>query len=447
MTPSPRATPRRPRGLARVAALAVVGAAVIAGSTWIAVRADAPEDDAAAAEKRAIAEALDPMTQAGQDALRRAHFGRQHTPSPIIIPRQTIPLRFSHQLHLGMMDCVDCHDSVLSSLRARDVNLPPEATCLTCHDISTPDGDPPAACSTCHPGYTPEWLPDADRTETSQVLAHPPAVVFPEPHLKFNHKIHLDRGVDCVACHGDMSALDLATADNALPVMGTCIGCHDGKDAPDACSTCHLTEPDGRLRTTFAQGKLEPAGWYHQDAHDDDWITSHRLAASIGDGYCASCHTEKECVDCHNGVSKPLSVHPNNWVLTHASAARKNTPDCASCHRSQTFCVDCHQITQVAYEEPRQAPSTLRFHPEGWVDAAGRRSSNHHAFEAQRNIRACASCHTEDTCTQCHSTLTLGINPHPPGFVASGACDRMRSKNARACVKCHTPSSSAMSCR
>ena len=236
-----------------------------------------------------------------------------------------------------------------------------------------------------------------------------------------------------------MSNVALATRENALPVMGTCLSCHDGKQASSECKTCHLTVPDGRIDTKLLGQMLEPAGWYFDDAHGPGWLEDHRVAASLGDGYCANCHTQKECVDCHNGVTKPLKVHPNNWILQHPIAARKNVPDCQSCHRSQTFCVDCHQATKVVVEQPNRPPEQVSFHGDldRWVGVKGERTAGHHSFEAQRNIRACASCHTEESCMKCHAVTGLNVNPHPPGFVGSGACSRMASKNPRACIKCH----------
>jgi hypothetical protein len=407
--------------------------------------------------------AVDPMTAQGQAALS-ARFGRKHTASAVIFPDQTLPLRFSHKVHLDLeLACTECHGGVTDSLRAKDRNLPPEATCLDCHDAkAAAEGktvDPPASCETCHPGYTPEWLPGADFSNTSAVKVHPPAVVIPEPHLKFNHKAHLQQGIGCERCHGSMKDVDLATRENSLPIMATCIDCHDGKQASSQCKTCHISEPDGRIDTDLPTGKLVPAGWYFMDAHDDDWLNSHRAVASLGEGNCETCHTQKECLDCHNGVKKPLKVHPNNWVLQHSNAGRKNDPDCTSCHRSQTFCVDCHQSTGVSNEVATRQGPRMKFHPDGWVegDVDGDvkmkvRGPNHHGFQAERNIRACASCHLETTCISCHATLDVGgrfskpPTPHPPGFVSSGDCVRVRNKNERVCYKCHTPVSQEMRC-
>ncbi len=439
----------------------LVGLAVVAGLGAVGLTAgyaSAPGGGPPAGEpavKGQLKALGDPMTADGQARRRAAGFGRQHTPSPLIIPEQTIPLRFSHRLHVGLRRCEGCHLDIRDSVRARDRNLPPEDTCLGCHDVldgqAEAGGDPPSRCSTCHPGFEPEWLPGADRGDTSQVKVHPPRVVLPPPNLKFNHKLHLAKGVRCDACHGAVGEIDLATADNALPVMGACLGCHDGRRAPRGCATCHLSKPDGRVQTRLEGRRLEPAGWYRGDAHDDRWIEGHRAVAALDDAYCATCHTKDECMSCHNGVRKPLSVHPNNWILTHTTAARRDVPGCASCHRSQTFCVDCHQQTKVVTEAPNTIDEGLRFHPDGWVGAAGvgRPGGTRHSVEAKRNVRSCAACHTERSCTECHAASSGGpqVNPHPAGFVSSGACDRMRLRNDRVCAKCHRPGSRALRCQ
>lgn len=419
--------------------------------------------------------ATDPMTIRGQLALAQ-RFGRAHTPSPLLLPDQTIPLRFSHRLHVDLVECTDCHTTATTSLRSKDINLPKEAVCLDCHDQAAAargePTDPPSSCDTCHPGFEPRWLPGATFADTHQVEVFPPAMVIPEPHIKFNHKVHADKAIGCDRCHQDMASVELATRDNALPLMATCIDCHDGRPggdspdsgAPNACKTCHLTHPDGRIDTDLPGGKLEPAGWYFMDAHDDNWLQSHRAVATLDESGCASCHTQKECLDCHNGVKKPLKIHPNNWILTHTIPARRNDPDCSSCHHSQSFCVDCHTATKVADTPDSRPPSGVRFHPEGWVDyrdvtgrevpAQGIRGPNHHSFQAQRNIRACASCHTEDSCIACHGAEGVNvtartyfrISPHPLSWTRGSDCVRMRDKNERVCYKCHAPDAQAMRC-
>ena len=445
-------------GARRVLAAALLAATGLTSLAWA-------TEPAPAAPEPPHAKPADPLTARGQaELLAKGRLGRQHTVSPLIVPDQFIPLRFSHRLHLGDLGCTDCHQDIEGSIRSSDDNLPTEEGCFDCHDVkaarSEPPGDPPSTCDTCHPGYQPTFPEGVDPTQTHRALVHPPAVVLPPPNLAFNHKVHLSQEppIGCDVCHGDMTQVDFATRENSLPLMETCLGCHNfgamGR-APSKCATCHLTRPDGRIDTMAAGVPLKPQGWYNGDAHDDGFLMNHKhVAKPDKDGYCESCHTPSFCMDCHNGVTKPLSFHPNNWVLQHPIAARKNTPECSSCHRSQTFCVDCHQQTRVAWEnggKDELRAQGLRFHPEGWVDSRffegiKARGPNHHSFHAQRNIRACASCHTEQTCLTCHAPGfgALAVSPHPPGFGGSGLCRRMLQRNHRACVKCHSLGSGAI---
>ena len=151
------------------------GALLVLGLATFAVRAGDPLP-------LPIAKA-DPMTADGQRELERS-FGRKHTPSDLIFPEQTIPIRFSHAKHVGLVTCTQCHTSVSTSLRAKDRNLPAEAVCLDCHDQAAAARgeatDPPSSCDTCHPGFEPKWLPGADFTDTRAVEVHPPAVLLGE---------------------------------------------------------------------------------------------------------------------------------------------------------------------------------------------------------------------------------------------------------------------------
>ncbi len=389
---------------------------------------------------------------------------RAFLPSKAIFPDQTLPLRFFHDKHLAQeVDCGTCHTNADTSVSAKDVLIPTgkdgEEVCTTCHDFSAGEkGTPPAACSTCHgEGYVPTFPDGAKPHESLKATEKPTAMHIPTPNLKMNHKIHLDKGITCETCHGTLKDVTLATRDNALPVMGTCLQCHDGRTAPSECRTCHLTRPDGRLQTTLSTPdglvQLQPMGRYRNDAHDDAWLKNHATSAKNDEAYCATCHEEKYCLKCHNGVSKPMKVHPNNWTIIHPAAARRNDPSCSSCHRAQSFCLDCHKRVGVAGADEfdgnhkgkayNGSGKLGKFHPDGWVGDlknGAARGPDHHAFQAQRNIRQCAACHTENTCLTCHKGNSLqgvGVSPHPPGFKSSAKCRALKANNERVCAKCH----------
>ncbi len=389
---------------------------------------------------------------------------RPYIPSSVIYPDQVIPLRFFHDKHIAQeIDCATCHEAAEESVSSADQLVPVgeegEEMCSLCHDFSEGEkADPPSACWHCHTkNYEPKLLPDAEPGEFRKVENKPEPMVLPRAHLKMNHKVHVDRGIPCAECHGDMKEIQVATRDNSLPLMNTCMGCHnDQNGASSECRTCHLTHPDGRMRTEFDTGSLMPAGNFRNDAHVDGYIKTHAATAQNEEAYCANCHTQKYCLDCHNGVQKSLRVHPNNWIITHPVSARRNAWNCNSCHRTQNFCMECHKRMKVApsgaLKSNQQSIAFDRqrfgsFHPAGWVGSIANnaaRSPNHHGFHAQRNIRQCASCHTENTCLTCHSTATglspgANINPHPPRFGRSIKCKQLRASNSRMCAKCHIP--------
>jgi c(7)-type cytochrome triheme protein len=361
--------------------------------------------------------------------------------SEIVYPQQQLPLRFSHARHLGPADlqCMDCHTKIARSDSALDNNLPAESVCAECHTIDRSKASD-AACGTCHLGF------DAKSGAVQRAD-------LGLPRLKFSHKRHLARGTLCKTCHGDLLAggVALATRDH-LPTMETCLGCHDGREASSQCTTCHLTEVGGIVRTRYPEGELRPGAEMQGAVHDVNFRTTHRFAAQNNQRLCASCHKKEFCVDCHDGVMKPMDFHAGDYVRLHAIDARRNQPDCSTCHRQQSFCVGCHSRTGVAadgkgseFSPPSAGPGGQRFHPSGWVEFApslvqGERGPNHHAFEAQRNIRQCTSCHRESFCTQCHSAQvgSYGINPHPRSWLGSSRCRALVQRASRMCLRCHT---------
>ena len=351
-------------------------------------------------------------------------------------------LRFNHRKHVKTLNlsCKVCHAAAYSSESAADRLLPkPTETCDNCHDVDHSDPtrvragkEASGQCSFCHAG--------ASAGEGGQIAR----VVVPRANLHFAHARHLARNIQCAQCHGQVGELELATRDQ-LPRMAGCLACHAMSgaaqgDARGTCITCHLTQPDGRVQTAYDTGALVPPRWLHEAAHDADWIERHKTVAADDSQFCATCHTSKECTDCHDGRVRPRKVHPNDWLSMHPQAARTDNPHCTSCHAEQTFCADCHRRTGVARDSPSgNQPTGRRFHPPPAEWTLAPRGPNHHAWEAMRNLNACVSCHTERDCVTCHATKGLsggqGIDPHPAGFDAK--CGQALQKNPRPCYVCH----------
>jgi hypothetical protein len=394
-------------------------------------------------------------------------------PSPLIFPAQHIPLTFDHARHLALgARCDTCHVAAASSTSATDDLIPAEAACRACHEIdrtrpdkAVPQGAPAARCDACHLSERGgPWMPSAGAREPARVR-------LSDPNLKFNHRLHVSRGVGCELCHASVSTEALATRAD-LPKMTLCLGCHDGKQATNRCGACHVTEPDGRLRTaltsaaTAATGLREgtrplvPSGVLRGfDEHGPTFARDHAQAGR-DERYCLTCHKRSECVDCHGGTVRPFDIHPSDYVSLHGSDARRNTPDCSSCHRSQSFCVGCHQRAGVAPDATGGQPGVQAvnpfgtgtqlksFHPPGWVGEGGAPSG--HSQQAHRNIRTCVSCHREESCLACHSAVTstrgVNVSPHGPPFGGTARCRALAARNKRVCLKCHALSAPELDC-
>jgi hypothetical protein len=372
-------------------------------------------------------------------------------PGDVIYPRQKLTIRFNHKKHVGKdvgLKCVDCHTDATKSVKAADRMMPPPATCDGCHGsnhadlqavVSGEEGF--GSCDMCHAGWR--------KGQGNAVLR----LELPTPHLRSNHKVHADRNIGCESCHGAVQEVELATREQ-LPRMRGCLGCHAmsgpsrGK-AKNDCNTCHETKPDGLLRTTFAEGPMQPPRWMGSLEHTADFLERHKRVAADNSQTCGQCHSENYCTDCHDGRVRPRSVHPNDYISMHPIEARLDNPRCTSCHQEQQFCLPCHTRSGVTKSgSPGSLKAQGRFHPPARIWSDPPRTRQHHAWEAQRNLNACVSCHTERDCAVCHASQSVGgrgFNPHPAGFASK--CASVAQRNPRPCMVCHDTASPRDLCR
>jgi hypothetical protein len=385
-------------------------------------------------------------------------------PSRVIFPPQKITLRFNHKFHVQQgATCKTCHGGAFTSSSSHDALIPLGTVCDACHgtdhsDLNkvTPGDDEPGKCGFCHTGYVAQ---DGNRV---------PRLDMPRANMVFTHQKHLARNIQCGQCHGSVDQLELATRDQ-LPRMSGCFRCHQRDDAASqgdaksACTTCHLREPTegpahdiheapgmngGRIRTVFASGVLQPPRWLENAAHTPDFLQRHRMVAAADSQLCANCHTEDYCTDCHDGRVRPRNIHPGDYLSMHPVEARMSMQRCRSCHEEQSFCLTCHMRVGVAMSSPLGDRDSARFHPPKvlWSDVPV--TPQHHKFEAERNLNACVSCHTERDCVSCHGGNGIGggFNPHRANFQAG--CGTQFRRNPRPCLVCHEPSDGVLAlCR
>ncbi len=119
------------------------------------------------------------------------------------------PVAFPHSTHVDQlgMDCRYCHSTVEKSWFS---NIPASSTCMNCHNQVLKD-DPRLA-----------MIRDSAQTGKPVPWVH----IHRLPDFAyFNHSVHVNRGVSCVHCHGNINRMD--EVQQAKPLnMTFCLECH-----------------------------------------------------------------------------------------------------------------------------------------------------------------------------------------------------------------------------
>jgi hypothetical protein len=310
--------------------------------------------------------------------------------------------------------CAVCHPKAAASRWASERLVPTMERCARCHEaardvrIGTSVGD---ACRVCH-------------TRLAKG-ARPIRGDYPRPNIRFSHVAH-DGRVTCKACHPRAAAKLPRGAGADAPTMERCYRCHEGRPEAAECRVCHIVQRDGRLVIDIGGTRLLPPAWLKGPSHGPRWVERHAPAAGADSRFCASCHQESFCQDCHTGKLRPRNVHPGDWLTAHGVSTRLDNPRCRGCHRKQSFCITCHRRAGVAPDSPARSGArggSGRYHKEMETSRLMRR--------ARHDVTACVACHSEGSCVTCHTT----VKPHPPGFERK--CKPLAARNRRACAKCH----------
>ena len=119
------------------------------------------------------------------------------------------PVLFSHKTHAGQLgiDCRYCHSFVEVAAHS---NIPTTQVCMNCH-IQVRKESPLLAPvrESWQTGRPIEWI---------QIHKTP-------DYAYFNHAAHVNRGVSCVSCHGDVTEMDVVYQHESQS-MEWCIDCH-----------------------------------------------------------------------------------------------------------------------------------------------------------------------------------------------------------------------------
>ncbi len=302
------------------------------------------------------------------------------------------------------------------------------------------------------------------------------ALIYPLQRiaLRMDHAHPAHRELACVRCHVAAPA-SRTSRELLLPTEATCNPCHAAQTArenPTAarCGSCHVgygedgpsvvpasSFPAPRLHFSHAAHGTETCESCHagiRDAHlaTRDQLPTMRQCLHCHDGSrggvgpsartapsaCATCHlTEPDGVlQTHfpEGALRPPSSlrgleHDADWLVRHRWVAADQGAACAACHR-ESECADCH--------DGRLRPRSV--HANDYLTT--------HPQEARRDAPRCATCHTTQRfCLECHARLGLATTTapvvrgtdryHPPAATWERAHGLEARRSLTACVSCH----------
>ena len=119
------------------------------------------------------------------------------------------PVDYSHKLHAGELglDCRYCHTGVETAPIA---GVPPTQTCMNCHTLINTDSKKlQLVRDSWSTGKPIEWI---------KVHKVP-------DYAYFDHSAHINAGVCCESCHGNVREMEVVEQKKSLS-MGWCLDCH-----------------------------------------------------------------------------------------------------------------------------------------------------------------------------------------------------------------------------
>ncbi|HYD53142.1 MAG TPA: cytochrome c3 family protein [Gemmatimonadaceae bacterium] len=158
------------------------------------------------------------------------------------------PIAFPHPVHVQKlgMNCLYCHNAANKS---PDPGMPAVSTCMGCHSLIGPE----RPASDVGPKRTSAELQKLwQYADVKAPLAPFGANARPIPwerihkvpdYVRFPHMRHVNAGVSCQSCHGDIQNMRKVSQAASLN-MGWCVNCHvNGYDAAEGRRLAGLRDP------------------------------------------------------------------------------------------------------------------------------------------------------------------------------------------------------------
>lgn len=367
--------------------------------------------------------------------------------------------RFSHNNHLKMFKCEECHSAVFiggtKSIRYTMPQMEKGKSCGTCHDDKTAFGVT-GNCEQCHTTAPPDrvfTIKDAGtvtfshskhRGSFSCGQCHNGIVSAGAASRRFTMN-EMDKGLSCGACHDGKTAFSVKSCSKCHPVKEVLFSndarfSHDKHLEVYSCSDCHNklfnSGPDNK-RVTMAQMEK---GTSCGSCHDGSTVFSvkgdcgmcHKSTVNVvfkvretgATTFSHAVHTSMyKCVECHNAIFKA----GKDSIRSGMTDMEKGS-SCGTCHDGKTAfgvksdCQKCHTVKQIQFRPGSAvfshtihiaAYSCKDCHPGLFIPGTG---NKHFSMSQMEQGKSCGSCHDDKTafsvksnCVKCHPGTPLSV--------------------------------------
>jgi len=144
------------------------------------------------------------------------------------------PIKYSHAIHAGKLgiDCQYCHTGVA---KTRHASIPSASICMNCHQVARRE--------------SPEIQKLIEYYTKEKPIPWKRIHKVPD-YVYFNHSVHVNRGINCVHCHGDIASMTTVSQKQSFR-MSECLSCHRQPESrmpeltgkinkgPTNCNACH----------------------------------------------------------------------------------------------------------------------------------------------------------------------------------------------------------------
>jgi len=173
---------------------------------------------------------LPAMSGAGYSDLAHARPNGRWPTLPARLKGPDQPVFYRHDIHAGQykIPCLYCHNNAANSWTAM---IPSVQTCMGCHLVIS------AADSAGKPD--PEIAKVRAYADSARSIPWQRIFKISE-HAHFPHMRHVNAGLACQTCHGNIQQMARVFPANDVNLMGFCTECHMRRGVTRDCTACHF---------------------------------------------------------------------------------------------------------------------------------------------------------------------------------------------------------------